>query len=58
MTWVTKVWIGPYQMFTWAEGYPPLLYMFDSLPILVITTARPEQSIRPVRTFTKCNLIR
>ena len=49
MTWVTKVWIGPYQMFTRAAGSPPLLYMFDSLPVLVIATARPAQSIRPVR---------
>jgi len=44
--WGMKVWIGPYQMFTRAAGSPPLLNMFDSLPVLVITTARPAQSIR------------
>ena len=51
VTWVTKVWIGPYQMFTRAAGSPPLLYMFDSLPVLLIATARPAQSIRPVRPW-------
>ena len=52
MTWVTKVWIGPYQMFTRAAGSPPLLSMFHSLPVLVIATARPAQSIRPVRRWS------
>jgi len=51
MTWVTKVWTGPYQMFTRAAGSPLLLYMFDSLPVLVIATARPAQSIRPIRPW-------
>ena len=30
-------------------GSPPLLYMLDSLLVLVTATARPAQSIRPVR---------
>ena len=51
MTWETKVWIGPYQMFTRAAGSPPLLYMFDSLPVLVIATAKPAQSIRTVQPW-------
>jgi len=46
----TRFRCGPYQMFTRAEGSPPLLYMFDSLPVLVIATARPPQPI-PVRPW-------
>ena len=51
LTWVTKFWIGPYQMFKRAAASSPLLYMFASLPALVIATARPAQSIRPVRPW-------
>ena len=38
-------------MFTRAAGSPTLLYMFESLPVLVIAAARPAQSIRPVRPY-------
>jgi len=38
-----EILVRPYQMFTRAAGSPPLLYMFDYLPVLVIATARPAQ---------------
>ena len=38
-----EILVRPYQMFTRAAGSTPLLYMFDSLPVLVIATARPAQ---------------
>ena len=38
-------------MFTRAAGSPPLLYMFDSLPVLLIATERLAQSIRPVQPW-------
>ena len=38
-----EILVRPYKMFTRAAGSPPLLYMFDSLPVLVIATARPAQ---------------